>query len=188
MTRRPLVGGPEARDDAATPRLDLAVFAWEWTRLVAGTSWVAADRTEVADRLTRLTSQLVAALVAEPFRPEAGIEVGEALVRTGYAAPEDKPEELIGRLRELLPPGSFLAISHGTGMGRVANFAAAKELYKTAAPITYRDHDEVRALFDGWDLVEPGVVWLPEWRPSWPDEVGDDPASSMMAGAVGRRS
>jgi hypothetical protein len=105
-----------------------------------------------------------------------------------FVAPEDKPEELIGRLRELLPPGSFLAISHGTGMGRVANFAAAKELYKTAAPITYRDHDEVRALFDGWDLVEPGVVWLPEWRPSWPDEVGDDPVSSMMAGAVGRRS
>jgi S-adenosyl methyltransferase len=105
-----------------------------------------------------------------------------------FVAPEDKPEVLIGRLRELLPPGSFLAISHGTGMGRTANFAAAKELYKTAAPITFRSHDDVRALFDGWDLVEPGVVWLPEWRPSWPDEVGDDPASTMLAAAVGRRS
>ena len=105
-----------------------------------------------------------------------------------FVAPEDKPEVLIGSLRELLPPGSFLAISHGTGMGRTANFEAAKELYKTAAPLTYRNHDEVRALFDGWDLVEPGVVWLPEWRPSWPDEVGDDPASTVMAGAVGRRS
>ena len=104
-----------------------------------------------------------------------------------FVAPEEKPEVLIGRLRELLPPGSFLAISHGTGLGRTAKFAEAAELYKTAAPITYRDHDDIRELFDGWDLVDPGVVWLPEWRPNWPDEVGGDPASSLMAGAVGRR-
>lgn len=68
--------------------VDLAVFAWEWTRVVAGTSWVTEDRTVVADRLTRLTSALADALTTEPFAPEAGIEVGEALVRIGYAAPD----------------------------------------------------------------------------------------------------
>jgi diguanylate cyclase (GGDEF)-like protein len=94
------VAGPEARDGAA---VDLAVFAWEWTRLLAGTSWVAADRTEVADQLTRLTSRLVAALVAEPFRPEAGIEVGEALVRTGYAAPDALARTVTLLERRLLP-------------------------------------------------------------------------------------
>jgi diguanylate cyclase len=67
--------------------VDLAVFAWEWTRVLAGTSWVAEDRTVVADRLKGLTSQLADALVAEPFAPDIGIEVGEALVRTGYVAP-----------------------------------------------------------------------------------------------------
>jgi hypothetical protein len=104
-----------------------------------------------------------------------------------FVAPEEKPELLIGRLREQLAPGSYLMISHGTGTGRPAPFAEAAELYRTAAPITFRDHDKIRALFDGWDIVEPGIVWLPEWRPAWPDEVGDDPASSLMAGGVGRR-
>jgi S-adenosyl methyltransferase len=36
-------------------------------------------------------------------------------------------------------------------------------------------------------LVEPGVVWLPEWRPDWPDETGTEPESSSLAAAVGRR-
>lgn len=104
-----------------------------------------------------------------------------------FVAPEDRPEVLIGRLRDLLPSGSFLAISHGTGMGRTAEFSEAQQLYKAAAPITYRDQADVEAFFAGWDVVEPGVVWLPEWRPNWPDEVGDDPRTSLMVGAVGRR-
>jgi hypothetical protein len=104
-----------------------------------------------------------------------------------FVAPDEKPEAIVARLREVLAPGSYLAISHATGMGRTAPFAEAQELYRSAAPITYRDHDKVRGLFEGWEIVEPGVVWLPEWRPAWPDEVGDDPASCLMAGAVGRR-
>jgi hypothetical protein len=106
-----------------------------------------------------------------------------------FVSPEEKPELFIGRLREQLAPGSYLMISHGTGLGRPgAPVEEAAELYKNSAPLTYRDQDQIRALFDGWEIVEPGVVWLPEWRPAWPDEVGDDPASCMMAGGVGRRS
>jgi len=78
--------GPAATPDRAA--VDLAVFAWEWTRVLAGTSWVADDRTVVADRLTRLTSRLAGALRAEAFAPEDGIEVGEALVGIGYVAPD----------------------------------------------------------------------------------------------------
>src|SRR4051794_27903094 len=40
-----------------------------------------------------------------------------------FVAPEDEPEAFVGRLRELLPAGSHLAISHGTGQGRPAPFA-----------------------------------------------------------------
>jgi diguanylate cyclase (GGDEF)-like protein len=89
--KRPPLAGDPARRDTAGPRdgaVDLAVFAWEWTRVLAGTSWVAADRTVVADRLTRLTSKLVSILAADPFHPESGIEVGEALVDIGYVSPD----------------------------------------------------------------------------------------------------
>jgi hypothetical protein len=104
-----------------------------------------------------------------------------------FVAPEEHPEEFIGRVRDVVPAGSHLAISHGTG-GERERLSQAQELYKaTTTPFTRRNHDEVRALFDGWELVEPGVVWAPEWRPSWPDEVGDDPAGSLLAVGVGRR-
>jgi hypothetical protein len=104
-----------------------------------------------------------------------------------FVSPEDKPGQIIGRLREQLAPGSYLMISHATDVGRQAATKEGAELYKATAPVTFRDHDKVRELFAGWELVEPGVVWLPEWRPEWPDEVGDDPASSILAGGVGRR-
>jgi SAM-dependent methyltransferase len=105
-----------------------------------------------------------------------------------FVAPEDEPEVLIRRLREVLAPGSYLAISHGTGLGRTAAADEVMEIYKaTATPLTFRTHEEVRALFEGWDLVEPGVVWVPEWRPEWPDEVGDDPAATVIAAGVGHR-
>jgi hypothetical protein len=119
---------------------------------------------------------------------DVGEPVGVLMIAVlHFVSPEERPEDFIGRLHELLPAGSHLAISHGTGQGKPSLMAEAKELYKNSAPLTYRDHEAVRALFEGWDLVEPGVVWLPEWRPSWPDEVGDDPAACLLAGGVGRR-
>jgi hypothetical protein len=119
---------------------------------------------------------------------DVGEPVGVLMIAVlHFVSPEERPEEVIGRVRELLPSGSHLAISHGTGRSESPALAEAKELYKNSAPITYRDRDAIRALFDGWELVDPGVVWLPEWRPNWPDEVGDDPAACLMAGGVGRR-
>jgi diguanylate cyclase (GGDEF)-like protein len=65
-----------------------ALFAWEWARALSGTSWVAADRTVIADRLRGMTCRLVEALATEPFAPATGIAVGEELVEIGFAAPD----------------------------------------------------------------------------------------------------
>jgi hypothetical protein len=43
---------------------------------------------------------------------------------------------------------------------------------------------EITALFDGFDLVEPGLVPLPLWRP---EGVDDDPAKAGIFAGVGRR-
>jgi hypothetical protein len=105
-----------------------------------------------------------------------------------FVSDEDRPEVLIRRLRDMLAPGSYLAISHGTGFGRTPMTDEVKEIYRaTATPLTFRTHQEVRALFEGWDLVEPGVVWVSQWRPEWPDEVGDDPSDTVIAAGVGRK-
>jgi hypothetical protein len=106
-----------------------------------------------------------------------------------FVSDEHRPHEIIATLRDAVVPGSHLAISHGTGVGRTAaTMAELAEIYKaTATPLTYRTHDDVRELFAGWEVVEPGVVWSPQWRPNWPDEVGDDPSFSGSVAAVGRK-
>jgi SAM-dependent methyltransferase len=106
-----------------------------------------------------------------------------------FVSEDDHPDDLIKRFRDRLAPGSHLVISQGTGENRSAEVKKLAEIYRsTSTPVTYRTRDRIRELFDGWDLVEPGVVWLPEWNPDWPDDVGPDPAATVVGAGVGRKS
>jgi hypothetical protein len=49
---------------------------------------------------------------------------------------------------------------------------------------TYRDRSQVARFFAGLDLVEPGVVPLPRWRPDSEDEAR---APTMAWAGVGRK-
>jgi hypothetical protein len=48
-----------------------------------------------------------------------------------------------------------------------------------------RTTDEITAWFDGVELVEPGVTFLPDWRPESADDAGDV-ARPWGYGAVAR--
>ena len=79
---------------------------------------------------------------------------------------DEHPAELVATLRDALPPGSYLALSHATGDFRSAAAADAVTVYNQAtSPVTLRSHNQIAALFSGFDLVEPGLVQLPLWRP-----------------------
>jgi S-adenosyl methyltransferase len=105
-----------------------------------------------------------------------------------FVSEADRPQDTIAEFLQLLSSGSHLVISQGTGEGRLAEGKKLKAIYQsTSTPVTYRTRAQIRDLFDGWELVEPGVVWVPEWRPDWPDDVGPDPASTLIAAAVGRK-
>ncbi|MGY2063583.1 SAM-dependent methyltransferase, partial [Nocardia gipuzkoensis] len=41
---------------------------------------------------------------------------------------------------------------------------------QTPTPLVMRTLDEIAALFDGFDLVEPGLVRVPLWRPDQDEE------------------
>jgi S-adenosyl methyltransferase len=88
-----------------------------------------------------------------------------------------------------LVPGSYLVISHGTADGP-GEAAAGREVYRRSGiDMTLRSREQVETMFAGHDLVEPGLVWLPSWRPESPDDVlGDRPQSSAMYAAVGRKA
>ena len=50
-----------------------------------------------------------------------------------------------------------------------------------------RSREQIARFFDGLDLVEPGLVYLPEWRPDEPVRRPLDPGSTLMLGGVGRK-
>jgi hypothetical protein len=102
----------------------------------------------------------------------------------------DDPAKLIGTLRQAMAPGSYLAISHAC-LDTDPDFAATREsAYRSriAGQISMRTSEEIAGLFDGFTMVDPGVVWLPLWRPGPGDDVPDDPERYWCQAGVGRLS
>jgi hypothetical protein len=81
---------------------------------------------------------------------------------------EDAPG-IVAKFRARLAPASYLAISVGTSDGAdPAMLAEATQTYAGARmPFTLRSRAQILDLFAGFDLVEPGLVSLPEWRPEF---------------------
>ena len=84
------------------------------------------------------------------------------------------------------PPGSFLALTHVTGDFDQERLAVSAQAYeKSTAKLTVRSAGETAAFFDGLELLDPGVVLLPRWRPDGP--VPADADDIWMYGALGRK-
>ncbi|MBB5936640.1 hypothetical protein FHS42_003715 [Streptomyces zagrosensis] len=99
---------------------------------------------------------------------------------------EEDPAGIVGTLRDALPAGSYLVLTHGTTDFHGDGGGDASEVYKAAtATLNLRDQAAVEALFAGFELLEPGVVQAPLWRPDGP--VADAAESHRVAfyGGVG---
>ncbi|MEU0041148.1 SAM-dependent methyltransferase [Streptomyces sp. NPDC006333] len=97
----------------------------------------------------------------------------------------DNPQQVVAALRDALPAGSFLVLSHATG--DFADRRDAQAVYnKASATLNLRGRAEVERFFDGFELVEPGLAQVPFWRPD-----GPPPARSReigFYGGVGRKN
>lgn len=73
------------------------------------------------------------------------------------------------------------------GEAGLTQFDEAQDDYDDTGALPYhlRRPEQVAAFFDGLDLVEPGVVPLPRWRPD-PGQPG--PADVPNVGGVGRKA
>jgi SAM-dependent methyltransferase len=105
-----------------------------------------------------------------------------------FLSEDDDPAAVIGAFRDAVAPGSALVISHTTDEGRESEGQQVQKLYRsTSDPIHFRSRTQIESLFTGWDLVEPGVVWAPEWRPVY--IANDlDPSASTILGGVARKA
>ncbi|HZU56425.1 MAG TPA: SAM-dependent methyltransferase [Actinocrinis sp.] len=106
-----------------------------------------------------------------------------------FVSDAEDPAGLVARLYHALPAGSYLVISHATRDRETAeNFEPLAELldvYRHAtASLTLRTHAQVLGFFEGFDLLEPGLVSVSSWRPA-PDST--EPPWIGIYGGVGRK-
>lgn len=88
------------------------------------------------------------------------------------------------RLLAGLPSGSYLCVNDGS-RGTDPDYEQAQDAYNETGAVPYflRPVEKIEAFFEGLELVDPGVVSVPLWRPD-----GDAaPAPIGQHGGVGRK-
>jgi hypothetical protein len=95
---------------------------------------------------------------------------------------------IVSHLMDALPSGSFLVATHATSdFGTPEQQALYQQLIAQGrSDVWTRPRDEFAALFDGLELVEPGVVPASEWRPEPGAEIPDRSDINVWT-AVGRK-
>jgi len=103
-----------------------------------------------------------------------------------FVPDEAYPGAIVARFREAMAPGSFLVISHGTMEGEDIDERAelsARVYQQASATLSLRRPDAVRALFDGFELIEPGFVWIHNWPAESESPINQQ---ETLRGGVGR--
>jgi SAM-dependent methyltransferase len=106
-----------------------------------------------------------------------------------FIADAEDPWRIVATLRDALAPGSYLVLSHGTNENDPALAEAAEKLYNRSASSQAhaRSRAEILRLFDGFTLIDPGLVYVPSWRPDSPADVPADPSRFANLAGVARR-
>ena len=101
----------------------------------------------------------------------------------------DDPYGAVAQLREALAPGSLLILTHASYEGiplPPERAEGAVDVYKDIRnPLIMRSREEIARFFEGYDMVEPGLVPMPDWRPDTAPE-DEDPYSFSGFAGVGR--
>ena len=103
-----------------------------------------------------------------------------------FVLDEGDPRGILARYAALLAPGSWLVVSHGSADTTPAVTTMERLYERTTTPLQMRSLEEIEVLLGDVELVEPGIEFLPAWRPDHPDDVGPDPSWASGYGAVGR--
>ncbi|MFD9704391.1 SAM-dependent methyltransferase [Lentzea sp. NPDC059081] len=103
-----------------------------------------------------------------------------------FVPAEADPRSILAAYRDAVPEGSYLAFSQFTPDFDADEMAAVVEVMKKSQnPIHPRTKGEIEGLFAGFELVEPGIVPSPLWRPEGTNT--DDPDEAAIYAAVGRK-
>ena len=107
-----------------------------------------------------------------------------------FVSDDEEAYRAVRLLRDAMVPGSYMAVSHATSEAlSIEHKKQIESVYsRTPTPLTMRSHGQVEKFLGGLELAEPGIVFVPLWRP------GDDgstflesPERSVTYGGVGRK-
>ena len=121
------------------------------------------------------------------FSQPVGLLLGAVL---HFIPDSDGPEQILATLTSPLVPGSYLVVSHACRDADPDVAAAYEAAYssRVTASSAFRTREQIARFFDGFTLIDPGLVWLPEWRPISPADVPEDPAELWARAGVGKRA
>jgi hypothetical protein len=108
-----------------------------------------------------------------------------------FVPDEERPHQIVAGYRDALAPGSYLAITHGITAETPDDdpdglVESVRNVYQNAsAQIHVRPKKTIERFFDGFEILDPGVVWMASWRP----DPGIRPAGrpDSLYGGVGRK-
>jgi S-adenosyl methyltransferase len=104
-----------------------------------------------------------------------------------FVSGDDDPGGIIRRLLDPFPSGSYVALTHATADPTPLVWDVAR-VYNSATTQLYpRTKAEVLDLVAGLDVVEPGIVWTPLWRPDPGDAIPADPSHAYYYAVVARK-
>lgn len=116
--------------------------------------------------------------------------VGLLFVSVLHFVAGDEAYRVVGRFRDAVAPGSYLAVSHvapepftDDEVDRIVEVLTRS----TTPDGGIRDREQVARFFDGFQLVDPGLVWLSQWRPDDGELDLERPERSGMLAAVARK-
>ncbi|MCA1706090.1 MAG: SAM-dependent methyltransferase [Actinobacteria bacterium] len=132
--------------------------------------------------LTQPLALLMIAVLHVQQRDENGYDIGN---------------QVVAHYRNLLPSGSYLALSHVTDEGVPPELAdkliELKTLYDTAgSPVIWRTRQQIADLFGDFHLLDPGLSWTPSWHPEETDSsitppTFNNPSESVIYAGLGRK-
>ncbi|GHD24870.1 SAM-dependent methyltransferase [Streptomyces galbus] len=118
----------------------------------------------------------------DPERPVALLLV--AILH--FVEDDDDPYAAVAELRDACAPGSMLILTHASYEGiplPPERAEGAVDVYEDIRnPLIMRSREDIARFFEGYDMVEPGLVPMPRWRPETAPEDEDPYAFSGFAG------
>jgi hypothetical protein len=121
----------------------------------------------------------------------AGEPVGLLMVFLLHFVLDDQlAYDLVRNLTDALPSGSYVVISHGTDDDIPGDVREQLlRLYSgTTNPVRVRSRAEFARFFEGLELIDPGIVYVPRWRPEAADDLlVDKPERAIGFAAVAHK-